>query len=164
MTNEGGAGMWVDCHATNGLVLWVLHGQECQRCGRLDAPLPTPEITLCSGERKKHTHHSGRGRITSLASKHWAALSRKTSQLQFEEEAEEEWVVDTSSGWWEIPPTSGFIKCFPSKSHKPGLKLLYPPFLLSLFICRYEVSVDTCGESVNSWMHMRPSLQTVSSY
>ena len=56
MTNEGGAGMWVDCHATNGLVLWVLHGQECQRCGRLDAPLPTPEITLCSGERKKkHT-------------------------------------------------------------------------------------------------------------
>lgn len=37
--------MWVDCHATNGLVLWVLHGQECQWCGRLDAPLPTPEIT-----------------------------------------------------------------------------------------------------------------------
>lgn len=43
--------MWVDCHATNGAVLWVLHGQECQWCGRLDAPLPTPEITL----REKHT-------------------------------------------------------------------------------------------------------------
>lgn len=38
--------MWVERRATNGLVFWVLHGQECQRCGRLDAPLPTPEITL----------------------------------------------------------------------------------------------------------------------
>lgn len=37
---------WGERYATNGLVFWVLHGQECQRCGRRDAPLSTPEITL----------------------------------------------------------------------------------------------------------------------
>lgn len=37
MTNEGGGDV--------GTAFWVLHLQECQRCGRLDAPLPTPEIT-----------------------------------------------------------------------------------------------------------------------
>lgn len=52
--------MWVDCHASNCSVLWVLHGQECQRCGRLDAPLPTPEITL--GEEKKKKIHTAGGR------------------------------------------------------------------------------------------------------
>lgn len=61
--------MWVDCHATNCSVLWVLHGQECQRCGRLDAPLPTPEITL--GERRKKIQTAG-GR-TAL----WAEKGRK---------------------------------------------------------------------------------------
>ena len=60
--------MWVDCRATNCSVLWVLHGQECQGCGRLDAPLPTPEITLREREggreREKTTKHTVRGRIT----------------------------------------------------------------------------------------------------
>lgn len=51
--------MRVERRATNGLVFWVLHGQKCQRRGRLDAPLPTPEITL-SAQNKNNT----------LASKH----------------------------------------------------------------------------------------------
>lgn len=70
--------MWVDCHATNGLVLWVLHGQECQWCGRLDAPLPTPEITPSD----KNTLWPGKNNM--LASKQRATAAFSLSLLSVE--------------------------------------------------------------------------------
>lgn len=46
--------MWVDCHATNGLVLWVLHGQECQRMwAARRTSAHTRDHTLLGREKKK---------------------------------------------------------------------------------------------------------------